>query len=47
MNTRRPLHTDEQKLGDLLEPIYTDTGCSLEDLPEGMDYRDEWWEVIR
>ena len=24
----------------------TDTGCSLEDQPEAMDDRDEWWERL-
>ena len=41
---RRTLHTDEQGLGDQLEPILqqpcTDTGCGVEDLPGAMDDRD-------
>ena len=27
-----------------IQQLCTDTGCRLEDLPEGMDERDEWWE---
>ena len=27
--------------------LCTDTGCSLEDLPEAMDDRDKWWERVR
>ena len=30
-----------------VQQFYTDTGCSLEDLPEAMDYRDEWKERVR
>ena len=45
-----PHHTDEQVLDDLLEFIYKqfcmDTGSSLEDLPNMMDYRDNQWERI-
>ena len=45
------LHTDEQMLGDELEPIYNRciliTGCSLEDQLEAMDGTDEWREVVR
>ena len=25
----------------------TDTGCSLQDLPEAMDNREGWWERVR
>ena len=28
-----------------LRQLCTDTGCCLEDLPETMDYRDEWREI--
>ena len=42
-----PLHIAKQVLGDQLELAYNrsgmDTGCSLEDLPEAMNDRDEWW----
>ena len=30
-----------------LQQLCTDTRCSLEDLPEGMDNRDEWRERVR
>ena len=29
-----------------LQQLFTDTGCSLEDLPEALDDRDEWWERV-
>ena len=45
------LHTDEQLFDIRLELIYkklcTDTGCSLEDLPNAMDDRDEWSGRVR
>ena len=30
-----------------LQQLSTDTGCSLEDLPHAMDYRDEWRGRVR
>ena len=36
----RPTRTYQQQL-------CTDTGCSLEDLPEAMDDRDKWQEKVR
>ena len=30
-----------------LQQFFTDTGCSMEDLPRAMDDRDEWWERVR
>ena len=30
-----------------LEQCYTDTGCSMEDLPRAMDNRDKWWKRVR
>ena len=30
-----------------LQQIYTDTGCSHEDLPEAIDDRDWWWERVK
>ena len=30
-----------------LQQLCTDTGCSLEDLPEAMGNWDEWWEKVR
>ena len=30
-----------------LQQLYTDTGCSLEDLPEAMDNRNEWRKRVR
>ena len=43
-----PLHTDVQVLGDQLELIYNSSvqtqDCSLDDMPEEMDDRDEWQE---
>ena len=30
-----------------LQQLCTDTGCSLEDWPEAMDDRDEWWKRIK
>ena len=30
-----------------LQQLFTDTGCSLENLPEAMDDRDEWQEKVR
>ena len=41
-----PHHMAEQKQDDQLEPTYSsceDTGYSLEDLPEAMCDREEWW----
>ena len=42
---------DEQRLNYQLEPIYSnsgaDTGCSLEDQPGAMDYKDEWRKRVR
>ena len=38
---------DEQGLDDQLEPIYNSSVvCSLEDLPVGMENRDEWREKV-
>ena len=40
---------DEQRQDNQLKPTYNscaDTGCSLEDLPEAMDDREEWWEMM-
>ena len=45
-----PLHMDEQRQDDQLEPIYkfcADTGYTLEDLLGAMDDRDGWWERVR
>ena len=46
-----PLHMDEQRQDDQLEPIYNklcaDTGCSLEDLPEVIDDREGWRERVK
>ena len=44
-----PLHTEEQVLDDQLElqQLCADTGCSLEDLLEAMDDRDEWQKGVR
>ena len=30
-----------------LQQFWTDTGCSLEDLPQAVDDRDKWWERER
>ena len=30
-----------------IQQFCADTGCSLEDLPEEMDYREGWWERVR
>ena len=48
--SRGPLHMDDQKLDDQLEPIYkssADTGCSREELPGAMDDSDGWQERVR
>ena len=43
-----PPHTAEQKLDDQLEQqLCEDTGCSPEDLPEGMNDREKWREGVR
>ena len=36
----RPTRSYQQQLSK-------DTGCSLEDRPEAMDHRDEWWEGVK
>ena len=45
-----PLH-EREKAGrparTYIQQLYADTGCSLEDLPEVMDDREEWWERVR
>ena len=35
------LQTEEQVLGDYLQLLCSETGCSMEDLPRAMDDRDE------
>ena len=30
-----------------IQQLWEDTGCSLEDLPEAMNYREKWWERVR
>ena len=40
-----PFHTDVQVLAD--QHFCMDTGCSLEDLLEAIDDRDEWRERRR
>ena len=51
MYTCGPLHMDEQRQDDQLEPTYrelsADTGSSQEDLPEVMDDREGWRERVR
>ena len=47
MYSDRPIHMAEQRQDDQLEPTYTDTGCSSEDLPKAMDDREEWRERVR
>ena len=46
-----PLHMDEQRQANQLEPTYkqlcTDTGCSPKDQPEAMDDREVWRESPR
>ena len=46
-----PLHMDEQRPDDQLEPTYNklcaDTGCSLEDLPEAMVDKEGWRERVK
>ena len=39
-SVRRPARTFRQQL-------CTDTGCSIEGLPEAIDNRDKWWERVR
>ena len=41
-----PLHTEEQVLDNDLQQLCSDTGCSLEDLLEVMNDRDEWREKV-
>ena len=42
-----PNKTGTQSSSSVLQQLYTDTGCSLEGLPEATDDRDEWRERVR
>ena len=43
MHSSEPLQTDEQELGDQLEP----TALYMEDPPGSIDDKDEWQERVR
>ena len=46
-----PLSHGQAKAGrparTYIQQLCTDTGCSLEDMPEAIDDRDGWWEKVR
>ena len=49
MFSYEPLNKDVQLFDNQLESLQQlspDTGCSLEDLPEAMEDRDEWQEWV-
>ena len=39
--------TDGRSTRTYLKQLCSDTGCSLEDLPEAMDDRDDWQECVK